>query len=130
MAAAWRTGPAQPDTRDLKRTIRGRPETAGQALGRETCLLRTLPAERFDTGEHAHPRVASKALATVRQTSSRCRSHWPGYRWPPGSLPGRSSSPMTGREVTRSALFRLAVRRDEVLIDPADGLKLSTTRPN
>jgi len=54
-------------TRDLKRTIRGRQVTAGQALGREIDLLRTLPAERFDSDEHARPRVDSKALATVRQ---------------------------------------------------------------
>jgi transposase len=52
---------------DLKRTIRGRRETAGQALGHEVDLLRRLPAERFDTDEHARPRVDSKALATVRQ---------------------------------------------------------------
>jgi len=52
---------------DLKRTIRGRRETVGQALGREIDLLRALPAEPFDTDEHARPRVDSKALATVRQ---------------------------------------------------------------
>ena len=52
---------------DLKRTIRGRRETVGEALGKELELLRSLPAERFDTSEHAHPRVDSKALATVRQ---------------------------------------------------------------
>jgi transposase len=52
---------------DLKRTVRGRRETAGQALGRELGVLRALPAERFDTDEHARPRVDSKALATVRQ---------------------------------------------------------------
>jgi transposase len=52
---------------DLSRTIRGRSETVGEALGREMDLLRPLPAERFDTAEHAHPRVDAKALATVRQ---------------------------------------------------------------
>jgi transposase len=52
---------------DLNRTIRGRQETVGEALGKEIELLRPLPAERFDTAEHAHPRVDSKALATVRQ---------------------------------------------------------------
>ena len=41
--------------------------TVGQALGREIGLLRALPAERFDSDEHARPRVDSKALATVRQ---------------------------------------------------------------
>lgn len=52
---------------DLHRTIRGRPETVGEALGRELELLRSLPAEPFDTAEHARPRVDSKALVTVRQ---------------------------------------------------------------
>jgi transposase len=52
---------------DLRRTIRGRQETVGEALGREVDLLRSLPAEAFDTAEHATPRVDSKSLATVRQ---------------------------------------------------------------
>ena len=52
---------------DLKRTIRGRQQTVGEALGREMDLLRRLPAERFDTAEHANPRVDAKALANVRQ---------------------------------------------------------------
>ena len=52
---------------DLSRTIRGRAETVGEALGQEALLLRALPAERFDTAEHAQPRVDCKALATVRQ---------------------------------------------------------------
>jgi transposase len=52
---------------DLSRTIRGRRQTVGEALAEEMDLLRPLPAERFDTAEHAHPRVDSKALATVRQ---------------------------------------------------------------
>jgi transposase len=52
---------------DLRRTIRGRPGTVGQALAREVELLRRLPVEPFDTAEHATPRVDSKSLATVRQ---------------------------------------------------------------
>jgi transposase len=52
---------------DLGRTIRGRRETVGEALGREVDLLRALPDEPFDTCEHASPRVDSKSLATVRQ---------------------------------------------------------------
>jgi transposase len=52
---------------DLGRTIRGRRETVGQALGREVELLRALPAEPFDAAETASPRVDSKALVTVRQ---------------------------------------------------------------
>lgn len=52
---------------DLGRTIRGRRETVGQALGREVDLLRALPAEPFDAAETASPRVDQKALVTVRQ---------------------------------------------------------------
>jgi transposase len=52
---------------DRGRTIRGRPETVGAALGREVELLRPLPAEPFDAAEHASPRVDQKALVTVRQ---------------------------------------------------------------
>jgi len=52
---------------DLRRTIRGRPETVSQALAREVGLLRALPAERFDAAETASPRVDQKALVTVRQ---------------------------------------------------------------
>jgi transposase len=52
---------------DLRRTIRGRRETVGEALAKEADLLRPLPAEPFDAAEHASPRVDSKALVTVRQ---------------------------------------------------------------
>jgi hypothetical protein len=52
---------------DLARTIRGRSETVGEALGREIERLRPLPAEPFDTAEHTRPRVDTKALVTVRQ---------------------------------------------------------------
>jgi transposase len=52
---------------DLDRTIRGRQQTVGEALGREIDLLRPLPAEPFDTAEHSRPRVDTKALVTVRQ---------------------------------------------------------------
>jgi transposase len=52
---------------DLRRTIRGRRETVGEALAREACLLRSLPAEPFDSAEQATPRVDAKSLATVRQ---------------------------------------------------------------
>ncbi len=58
---------AAASTADLGRTIRGRSETVGEALGRERGLLRALPSEPFDTREHASPRVNAKALATVRQ---------------------------------------------------------------
>jgi transposase len=52
---------------DLARTIRGRRETVGEALAGEIDHMRPLPAEPFDTAEHARPRVDAKALATVRQ---------------------------------------------------------------
>jgi hypothetical protein len=52
---------------DLRRTIRGRQQTVGEALGQEIDLLRRLPADAFDTCEHATPRVDSNSLATVRQ---------------------------------------------------------------
>jgi transposase len=52
---------------DLGRTIRGRTETVGQALVRESALLRVLPSEAFDAREQTTPRVDSKALVTVRQ---------------------------------------------------------------
>jgi transposase len=52
---------------DLKRTIRGRSETVGEALASESERLRALPGARFDSAEHAQPRVDAKALATVRQ---------------------------------------------------------------
>jgi hypothetical protein len=52
---------------DLRRTIRGRAQTVGEALGQELDLLRRLPMEPFDSCEHATPRVDSKSLATVRQ---------------------------------------------------------------
>ena len=52
---------------DLKRTIRGRSETVGQALEAESALLRALPAEAFDAREQTTPRVDSKALVTIRQ---------------------------------------------------------------
>jgi hypothetical protein len=53
--------------RDLKRTIRGRTETVGRALMRETALMRALPSESFDTREQSTPRVDCKALVTIRQ---------------------------------------------------------------
>jgi len=53
--------------KDLSRTIRGRSLTVGQALCEEIDLLRVLPAERFDSDEHARPLVDAKALVTVRQ---------------------------------------------------------------
>jgi transposase len=52
---------------DLRRTIRGRHETVGEALAREVDVLRALPAEPIDSAEHATPRVDCKSLATVRQ---------------------------------------------------------------
>jgi transposase len=52
---------------DLKRTIRGRRETVGEALIAESASLRPLPGEAFDAREQTTPRVDSKALVTIRQ---------------------------------------------------------------
>jgi len=52
---------------DLDRTITGRQVTVGDALARERRLLGDLPPERYDTREHATPRVDAKAMVTVRQ---------------------------------------------------------------
>ena len=52
---------------DLRRTIRGRSVTVGEALAQELDLLRPLPKEPFDSFEHARPLVDQKSLATVRQ---------------------------------------------------------------
>jgi transposase len=52
---------------DLRRTIRGRSETVGDALVADSARLRPLPAEAFDAREQATPRVDSKGLVTVRQ---------------------------------------------------------------
>ena len=56
---------------DLKRTIRGRSESVGQALSAESALLRALPQEAFDAREQTTPRVDSKALVTVSRTGTR-----------------------------------------------------------
>jgi hypothetical protein len=53
--------------RDLDRTIMGRDETVGQALLRESVLLRALPIKAFDAREQSTPGVDSKGLVTVRQ---------------------------------------------------------------
>jgi transposase len=52
---------------DLKRTIVGRRETVGEALGREVELLRPLPAEPFATWEESSHRVNQKSMVTVRR---------------------------------------------------------------
>ena len=52
---------------DLARRIVGRHVTIGEALSQERPLLRSLPADPFDSSEVAAPRVDSKSLVTVRQ---------------------------------------------------------------
>lgn len=52
---------------DLRRTIRGRSGTVGEALVSEVAMLRSLPAQAFDAREQTTPRVDAKALVTVRQ---------------------------------------------------------------
>lgn len=77
---------------DLRRTIRGRQETVGEALGREVELLRRLPADASDAAEHATPRVDAKSLATVRQNQYSLPSGSPGSGSQRGSAPARSCS--------------------------------------
>ena len=78
---------------DLRRTIRGRRETVGEALGRELDLLRALPAERV-----RHVPSMRRRGSTARRwrpsgrTSTRCRSRSPGCGSRPGSARARSSS--------------------------------------
>ena len=86
---------------DLRRTIRGRRHTVGEALGQEIDLLRPLPADAFDAAEHATPRVDSKSLATVRQNQYSLPVGSPGCGSRPGSARGRSSFVHDGREVAR-----------------------------
>lgn len=52
---------------DLTRRIRGRSETVGEALRRETGALQERPLEDYDVAEQASPRVDQKALVTIRQ---------------------------------------------------------------
>jgi transposase len=52
---------------DLGRTITGRSETVGEALGREVELLRPLPSEPFATWEESSHRVNQKSMVTVRR---------------------------------------------------------------
>ena len=63
---------------DLHRTVRGRWETVGEALGKEIEMLRPLPAEPFDTAEHARPRVEQSRWRRCARTSTRCPCAWPG----------------------------------------------------
>jgi transposase len=75
---------------DLKRTIAGRRETVGVALGRETSLLRALAAESFDAAEALSPRVDAKALVTIKQNQ---------YSVPVGLVGLRVSARVGAREI-------------------------------
>ena len=52
---------------DLARRIDGRAVTVGEAWALERPLLLGLPAEPYDAGETAAPRVDAKSLVTIRQ---------------------------------------------------------------
>ena len=56
---------------DLGRTIRGRRQTVGEALSHAVELLRGLPAERFDTDEHATS--CSATTGACSPVTSGCR---------------------------------------------------------
>jgi transposase len=88
---------------DLARTIRGRSETVGEALGRELDLLRPLPAEPFDTCEHTRPRVDAKALVTVRQNQYSVPVALAGLRVAARIGAGEIVFHHDGREVARHA---------------------------
>lgn len=90
---------------DLGRTVRGRPETVGEALGREIGLLRPLPAERFDSCEHARPRVDAKALVTVRQNQ---------YSVPVALAGLRVAARVGAREVSISHDGRVVARHERL----------------
>ena len=90
---------------DLARTIRGRQETVGEALGRELELLRPLPDEPFDTDEQARPRVDTKALATVRQNQ---------YSVPVALAGLRVAARVGAREITFSHDGRVVARHERL----------------
>lgn len=92
-------------TNDLGRTIAGRRETVGKALGREVPLLRSLPAEPFDSAETARPRVDSKALVTVRQNR---------YSVPVGLVGLRVAARIGAREITLHHEGRLLARHERL----------------
>jgi transposase len=91
---------------DLRRTIRGRQETVGEALAREVNLLRPLPAEPFDTAEHATPRVDCKSLATVRQNQ---------YSLPVGLAGLRVAARIGAREIVFCHDGREVARHERLL---------------
>ena len=90
---------------DLRRTIAGRRETVGEALGREAPLLRALPAEPFDTAETARPRVDSKALVTIRQNR---------YSVPVGLVGLRVAARVGSREITLHHDGQLIARHERL----------------
>jgi transposase len=86
---------------DLARTIRGRQETVGEALGQEIDRLRPLPAESFDSAEHATARVDAKALVTVRQNQYSVPVALAGLRVAARIGAGQVTFWHDGREVAR-----------------------------
>ena len=80
---------------DLRRTIRGRRETVGEALGQEIDLLRPLPAEPFDAASMRRRGWTASRWRPCGRTSTRCRSVSPACGSPPGSARARSSSSTT-----------------------------------
>jgi transposase len=90
---------------DLHRTIRGRQETVGEALSREVALLRPLPAEPFDSCEHARPRADAKSLVTVRQNQ---------YSVPVALAGLRVAARVGAREITFSHDGRVVARHERL----------------
>jgi hypothetical protein len=100
------TGSRRRTSTDLRLTIRGRRKTVGEALSREIDLLRSLPAEPFDTAEHATPRVDSKSLATIRQNQSSLPVRLAGLRVAARIGAGEIVFCHGGREVARHERLR------------------------
>jgi transposase len=90
---------------DLARTITGRRETVGEALARERPLLRSLPAEPFDTTEPSSVRVDAKALVTVRQNQ---------YSVPVGLAGRRVLARVGAREITVIVDGRVVARHERI----------------
>ena len=65
---------------DLERTIRGRRETVGEALGERGRVAAALPAEAFDTAEVPRRGWTPRRWRRSGRTSTRCRSRLAGLR--------------------------------------------------
>jgi len=91
---------------DLGRTIIGRRETVGEALGREVDLLRPLPSEPFATWEESSHRVNQKSMVTVRRNHHSVPVRLVGLRVTAGVGARAIQLFHDGREVARHPRLR------------------------